>query len=674
MSRDAIYFCKRCGKKHLLPDSPRSEIYTKNCECCDSEERATLLIKEKSGEQYREQISPNQELAINENGVFIQRMPDDDNDSGFRYDVIKGRFKPIRKLMLDGEPVFEVEMSKKFRGNAEEVYRMAKQEGKVVDRRKASDCINRLLQGMDMPTIQSHATYGIYRNDNGQLELYLEPHPRTEIQQQLEREIQRAGSLNTELSKEALAPWYEIPNFWHPYEVLPQMGLAVMAPFALPLREKNIIVPHIYSYSPESGIGKTETARLFTEFLYGKRKLSSDSINSSYRLADGMDAFGGPICIDEAEKFNWRKFLPHIKMATESPIQDSRGTPNLGSRQYWSRATFFFTGNKFPITSKSGLIRMLKIEFDMGAKRQRQDKQQRIALKNCRKQLKPVGWRLAEMELEAIDGSLSTLEALIDRHADRIEEAVGVFADPRRATEWGVVYEGLKVWELAAQRYGLKCRAPSYTDFARNVVGPIEMTTFESLELPAEDFINWWQSWKVNHTVKKIEEPTGIVDYETKGKGEIWAEKTIDYDGETISGDIVTNPILKEYRDRAVKEIPISSMPELAKGISALTGIPHKELYGTWYMGIENRQKGVFIPNNIHRGGENSGYTVTSAKNGDLTEGKNVTGESGKKHSGGYGDLTEVNDGQKTQRNHVTGEMPTPTQKNKTKGGKGDGS
>ena len=49
------------------------------------------------------------------------------------------------------------------------------------------------------------------------------------------------------------------------------------------------------------------------------------------------------------------------------------------------------------------------------------------------------------------------------------------FIDPRRATAWAIVYEGLKIWELASKKYELEWRAPPYTDFVEQVIDKIAL-------------------------------------------------------------------------------------------------------------------------------------------------------------------------------------------------------
>jgi hypothetical protein len=493
--------------------------------------------------------------------------------------VVMGRFKPIRKLQLDGEEVFEVITTSSFRGNAEEIHQELKRQGLVVNRAKAADAVNALFQGLNLPTEKGHATYGVFEDD-GKPWLCLDPYPRTESQAQIVRQIDRHK--NTKLTKENLGPWFDVTSFWHRYEVYPAMGLSVMAPFALELRRRGIMFGYLYHLSPESGLGKTEISRIFTRQLFGNELLSADSIKSEYRLMDCLDSAGLMVAVQEAEALPWEKFSAHLQMAAEQPLQDKRGTPGLGSRPYWSRAMILFTGNHFPTKRKALLVRFLVLEFDrtkLGERRKNRKKLRKVI-----KQLKPIGFRVVEAELE----SLRSIEELVNRvegHGDKIEEVyIGGFEDPRRATFWGIVYEGLIAWELAATKAGINWKAPTYEDFVKQVVNLVEPTAFQSVEVPATAFISWWNAWKALNSDRE-----GNI----KGHGEIWTPGRLN----GVDGDIITKSVLTIYeRDcRHNGTIPVNSLPDLARGIEALYELSFADVYKKRKLG-GNSLWTVFVP------------------------------------------------------------------------------
>lgn len=535
---------------------------------------------------YRERIKINQEMIVTNDGIW--KIIEKQGDVKDKIEIVRGHFVPTKKIELEGETLFEVEMNKKIVGNAKEIYRMLELGGNIVYKSDAQNYVNRALLGMVKETIKAHSTFDVYDENDG-LELCLNPIPRTECQRQVFDEIKKSRALEEEITKEKLENWLQILQFWEKYEILPTMGLSVMSAFAFILGKHGFLFPNIFHYSPESGLGKTEVAKIYTAQLFGKKIWSADSVNSKYRLADAIDCYGGLIAVNEAEEFSWKKHVIHLMHATETEIQDRRGTPNLGSKQYLSRAAFVFTGNKFPLKGKPKLVRFLKIEFDANKKLERSRKESRIQLYNAIKKLKPIGWRLVELELERIRYTTNNLISNIHFHAGKIEDIFGVFEDGRRATVWGIVYEGLKVWGYAFKKYGVEWNIPSYEEFVANIVRKIEADTFESKELPAEDFIAWWEGWKARNVIKAYDTD----EYLIKGKEKIWDEKTIEVDGEKIDGDVITNSILREYkRDKG----DIETLSDLAKGISLRYGLPYTSLYKVWKIGRKS-VKGVFIPN-----------------------------------------------------------------------------
>jgi len=542
---------------------------------------------------HAESVADDTTVILTDKKVFISKQRRDGKDT-YSYDVIKGHFLPKRQLFLDNERVYEIETTRLFRGNAEEIMSFLKREGPIVSRNEASDAVNALLQGMKLPTVVSHATYGVYDDtaeEPNHLILCLEPYTRSDIQQQIEREINQ--SIKAPISKEQLQLWFSLIQYWHPYEILPAMALSSIASFGYVLRNKGITVPYLYHFSMESGIGKTLVIVIFTEDLFGKKKQSFDSINSSYRLADTLDSYGGLIGIDEAEKFPWEKYASHIQQAVESPYQDKRGTPHLGSRDYLSRATLAFTSNHFPIKRKALLVRLIKVEYDAKALEQRKDKKQIEVVDELRKKLKPIGWRLVELELQRIHSDISVLIKNVQGHASVFRSKLHRIEDSRRPLDWAVIYEGLKIWERAAEKFKIDWQAPTYDEFIDEVILPNEAATFESLELPAEDFMSWWQMWKVKNILRDM------YDTETKGKGDVWCPKTLKYNDVDYIGDVVTNSVIQEYvkEKQTTTTTPINNLATLGKAISSMTDLPYELVYKVWKGGdFKISTKGTFIP------------------------------------------------------------------------------
>jgi len=522
----------------------------------------------------RIEISDNEDIILDKDGVILCKWHEKNGipQISRTRKVIIGKFRPLRRLELDGETLFEVETTRKFRGNAEEILAQLKREGVIVHKARASDAINALLSGLDLPVEKGHATFGVFKTESGELELCLEPQPRSDSQNRVKIQISR--KIHTEATVDHLIAWLRLSEFWHMYELYPVMGLAAIAPFALVLRDAGVLVPYLYHVSPESGLGKTELLRLFTRRLFGNEVLSTDAIKSDYRLADTLDSFGGLIAIEEAENLPWERFSPHLQLAAEQPLQDARGTGSLGMRPYWSRAVLGFSGNCFPTRRKALLVRFIMVEFDRSSLRERRKLENRKRLKNIVKQLKPIGWHLIKAEINTVN----TVEKLIERiesHEERIEELYsGNFEDPRRAMIWAVVYEGLQAWQRFAEQMKVNWQAPDYEEFVNEVVTVIEANAFAQVEAPVAQFIAWWHAWKATHTshVDGVE----VI----KGHGEIWREYEVMVDGKKINGDVVTRAVLDLYEreNRHRGGLAVLTLGDLNKGVEALYGIPASSL------------------------------------------------------------------------------------------------
>ncbi len=536
------------------------------------------------------ELGDGEEVVLTDNGVLLRKLRRNKRGgelevSGMRK-VVVGRFRPLRKLELDGESIFEVETTRKFRGNAEEVLAQLKREGIIVHKARASDAINALLSGLELPVERGHATFGVYKTESGELELCLEPQPRSESQARIKKQIGK--KVHTEATPGNLAAWFRLREFWHPYELYPVMALAAIAPFALVLKDEGVPVPYLYHLSQESGLGKTELLRLFTRRLFGNEILSTDAIKSDYRLADTLDSFGGLIAIEEAENFAWEKFSPHLQLSAEQPLQDARGTGSLGSRPYWSRAVLGFSGNHFPTKRKALLVRFITVEFDRTALKERRRLENRRRLKNITRRLKPIGWRIVEAEIEAIK-TAEELVRRIEKHEERIEETYpGSFEDPRRAGIWAVVYEGLQAWQRLAEQLGVDWRAPSYEGFVNDVVAMIETNAFAQVEAPVAQFITWWRGWKATH-----EDGMGNI----KGQDKIWREHVIETGEKKVQGDVITRAVLDIYEreSRHKGSVAVLTLTDLNKGVEALYNIPLDKLPSSARIG-GRKYKVAFIP------------------------------------------------------------------------------
>jgi len=535
-------------------------------------------------------------VVLTKEGIFLDKISGRDKTTGeeiwLRKKVYIGPFRPKEKLLVDGFTVV------RYMGVGEQIddfqciVRRMKKEGGVVSKNLIEDCVNAVC--LDLQTRTGHATYGVYEK-NGNLSLCLDALPIKEAQKRVK--IRCNDALDQQLTKEALIPYIELINHWHPYEILPSMGMGTISPFALMLRKKGYLICHIAHFSPAPKLGKSTVQHVYSHYLFNIFPVSGDSIGSRYRLSTVIDSICGFISIDEAENLNWREMTDLLKESPENYMCNIRGTPDLGIIEFLSRGVLGINCNRFKINDESVLVRILKIEFDNTCVSERGGNPEKVEeLKHIIDQLEPIGWRLIEIELEDLKYSFDELLRRISVHETNLKERYSKFIDPRRVATYAAIYEGLKIWELAASKWGVDWRAPSYDDFVTQVVDKVERSTEEAGEPAIVDFFHWWEMWKVKNTRKEYLRDDDL-EKVIVGKGEIWTDgKTIEHGKKTYEGEVITGTVLREYK--ADKQAKIDSLPDVAKAVEQKTGIPKAKLLKPW--DIEgNTRWAVFIPKDI---------------------------------------------------------------------------
>jgi hypothetical protein len=498
--------------------------------------------------------------------------------------VYKGLFNPIQKLNIDGNKFYEIDLHERIIGNVRDILNFMRLHGGVISNNDLSDCVNAVISSMELPIKYGHSTYGVY-NDNNKLSLCLDPYCITDEQKRIKLQIRWA--LNEPLSKESIEGYVKTLKFWNPYEVLLAFSYGIMSPFAYVLKEKNILIPYPFHSSPENSLGKSLVAKIFSQNLYGVISESMASVYSDFRIADTLDSFCGPKCIDEAQKYNWNSKLGEkIKQSAENPLQDKRGASDKSTQIYYSRLIGIFTGNGFPITGNPDLVRIFRVEFDMNKKPERINPKKSKTLLKLVRQLRPIGFRFVENELNDLKYDLNELINRAEKYGDDIVGHYGKFSDARRPTAWGFIYEGLKAWERVCKKYEVDWTAPAIKKFTNDVVKIIEGFTFESKEIPVEDFLDWFENYKDKDGEKLL--------------GKTWLDNhNLEVKGKNYYGYVITSPVLKAY-NRTTKHSEIKNMGDLARSISALSGLPLNEIYeGKVFKFGDKTKRGVFLENKI---------------------------------------------------------------------------
>jgi hypothetical protein len=574
-------------------------FWREDAKTCPFENREDCLFYKKTmlGSVITEtEIGPTTKVVLTDRGIFICNVSGIDEKTGKKtwshHKVYIGKFDPVEKLVVDETTVVRYTSVGEQLDDFSGIVRRMRKDGGIVSKNRIEDAVNAVC--VDLPTRTGHATLGVYEN-NGKLKLCMDSLPIKEAQKRVK--MRGVDAINQELTKETLKNYIDLIKYWHPYEILPSMGVGAIAPFALMLRKKNYLICHIVHFSPAPKLGKSTVHHAYSRYLFHIFPVSGDSIGSRYRFSAAIDSICGYLSVDEAENINWRDMTDLLKESPENYICNIRGTPDQSVTEYHSRAVLGINCNRFKINEESVLVRILKIEFDNTLVSERGGNPERVdELKQILDQLRPIGWRLVDLELEDLKFSFDELIKRIGAHAANLKKRYRNFIDPRRVDTYAVMYEGLKIWERASIKYGLKWRTPSYDNFITDVIDKIERTTEESGEPVVVDFFHWWEMWKVKNTRKVYMEGGGFCS-EIIGEDIIWTgTKTIEHGDKKYKGDVVTGAILREYKgDRQSK---IDSLSDIAKVIEQQTGIPKDTLYKRWYIG-ENTRWGVFTPVDI---------------------------------------------------------------------------
>ncbi len=350
----------------------------------------------------------------------------------YEKEVIRAHLEPLRQLQVEGETYFEVQMDDAAAVVAlDALLKRLARKGAILNNYHAKDALSAVMLGVKEIKKVDPAV-GVYADATGNLRLVTEPYPLLKEQQDAVAQI---GSvpLHTTTAKE-MADYAEFRKFYPPHEALPVMGMAAIAPFALPLRGRKVIVPFSYLLG-DPGLGKTAVGLAFSEKLMGINDIAGDSINSEFRILSFLDAAGLLRTVNEAEKVG-PKIFPQMKDAAERDKVGHRGQADLGMVQFRSRAVFCLTGNAISITSPGPLVRFFVIRFNSNLKTWKRSN--RRAFDAVYNRLAPVGYDLSRSALASYP-TLDKLVAHIAQARDEIDKHYpDIGADPRRTQGWAV--------------------------------------------------------------------------------------------------------------------------------------------------------------------------------------------------------------------------------------------
>ncbi len=482
--------------------------------------------------------------------------------------VVDGHIEILEHLKVDGDSYWHLKTEEErllsFRG----IKRELTEEGRVLDRRNLDDVLAAMLRAGPAAR-ESHATFGVYSKD-GSLEICTDPVP---VKAEQEKAWEMIGALvDRGVVPEELEAYRSMLDFWHPWEVLPAFGLGIMAPFSLLLRERKILVPHLFNWAPEMDLGKSITAMIASDRLWGLEHISGPGLNSEFRLASQLDAICLPRAVEEAERLK-ASLWPTLKESAERRLADKRGTPDLGMVDYWSRSVLLLTGNSLPISTESVLKRFLVNRFDSGSRLER--KSQSTEVDTSFNELQPIGFQLLRWAVE----KWPTEEALLyvfKGFEDDIRKAESKWASPKRPQVWACVYLGLRIFEEGCRRTGVAWKVPPIEIFVKEIVTRVESATWQMRRSHVERFHSWLEMYMARNeiTVREGEETRTVV----RGEGKIFRPDTLEVKKERVPGYWVTSSLLDEYNRMADGEERIPTLAELAKQAADYRGLPYEDV------------------------------------------------------------------------------------------------
>jgi len=570
--------------------------------------------------------------------------------------VIKGYVKPIAKLNVDGDTFFEYELAdgSRITKRVDELCKILKSKGMVFNQYNAMNVLSAISDGKASIEKVTHATFGVYPED-GRAVLCDNPVPIKE--EQVKAWDQVAEAMDTGCSKDDLLNYVKLTGFWHPFEILANLGLAMIAPFTPILRQNKMLIPYVFAFSPESDTGKTTVAESFSDHLYGIESTSGPALESAYRFAATLDSCCLPITVNEGDRIN-PKLWAAFKNSAERWIADKRGTKDLGMLDYHSRAVLFITGNAMPITAPSHIKRSLIIRFDSASILERRIRS--AELDKLIGGLKPIGYYILRTALKKYQ-TVEQIVSEIRSFETVISGKMKSWKSSKRPEIWGCVYFGLKMFENAAIELGADWRALSIDEFCEKVVGPIELSSWEMKRTPIEAFKSRFQLYMIEKSRLFKEWNDGVVEKRNPAEGVLYRRAVIQFLSQKVDGYWITDPLLDELNDKAEDELKITSLKELARQSADLDGLPYDKImekrngsYSPKVVKFEDGEsrRAAFI---AYREGEKAGNLVTlplpdMATNDGIRSMVRVT-----ETEDGYQELPKVtNDGNPSQESSVT--------------------
>lgn len=509
-----------------------------------------------------------------------------------RCPVVDGEVRVHERLRVDNEEYYRVEISgcEKLE-QATTFFDTLRRRGMVLDRSRGMDALAGILRYETRGrTREGHAALGVYAKADGTLELCTDPVPLSDEQAEVVESAKVAASYAATAAD--VSAYFDLMGRFEPEEWAPVSGLGAIAALTLPLRERALLVPHLFAHSTASGVGKTTLATAFGEVLFGRRGVMAEAIGSEFRFASLLDA-GLPLVVNEGERIDQTRFGGALKDSAERALFSKRGTKDLGHRNYLARSPLFMTGNRFPFEARAVRVRFLAPWHDPLRQRERHRPEARRQLDEILGRLRPIGFALTRTILERYRSVGDLLGAVTSARMELEGSSPSYnWRDPRRSGAWALVLLGLRAWADLGKRHGIEF---PYADllvagpFRERVVVPVDRATFESEADPIDRFRNWLAAWRAanvrnSRTLDVRSDSAGresesvIFEERAKGEGDLFEDGLLEVDGRKVRGTWVSAPMLQTYNHVQSLEFQIGGINDLARQSADAAGISRSVL------------------------------------------------------------------------------------------------
>ena len=503
-----------------------------------------------------------------------------------------------------------------------DILKLLDKDNRIRQGREVKDVLSTVLGERSPPCQTGYPTYGIYEKEDGTLEAAMSPLTPKPSQRRIHDSL---DFYTREFTKEELQDYIDIEKYFHPYEILPATGLALAAPFALILRTAGIHVPHLWHWNPKSDLGKTLIMWIMSRRLFGiPFDVQGSNLNTpnNYKLLLPVDSIGNLLTVEEAAfihmvLFQDLKAFSNNRIAGERGMREGGGAATL----YLARAILGFTTNVPPPGEPTTLKRILVVRFDETQRRERRAKS--TELDKIYGRLQPIGCGIINLALKTF--KQRPLEEWLDVIYDfkeKIAAAYDHWQSVERPEMWAVVYFGLTLRELACKEKGVDWKTPDIETFVKQVVMPIESSTWELKQEHLEIYMDALSRWKAKNTMRvlvhKITEDVEVYGQvfeaekdrdayqeETKGSGELWLAKVEDHNDKRIPGVYHSKAMLDEINK--TMQIPVEAqmrvLRELGVQVAADFDLPIEFIAGSDGRGRRVRfrkgqapRRAIFIP------------------------------------------------------------------------------